>query len=61
MNESIINMGKAKSSEEEGHKAFLRDFGGKVFTVMPINGKVDSKVEQKIVAERDLLLKRSPK
>lgn len=56
-----IYMGKAKSSEEEGHKAFLRDFGGKVFTVMPINGKVDSKVEQKIVAERDLLLKRSPK
>jgi hypothetical protein len=52
-----IYMGKARSSEEQGHKAFLRDFGGKVFIVMPENGAVSPAMEKKIVAERDLLLK----
>jgi len=56
-----IYMGKAKSSEEKGHKAFLRDFGGKVFTVMPVNGIVPADVECKIIAERDLLLRMPPK
>lgn len=56
-----IYMGKAKSSEEKGHKAFVRDFGGKVFTVMPIKGSVSAEVERKIVSERDLLLKLPPK
>lgn len=56
-----IYMGKARSSEEKGHKAFLRDFGGKVFTVMPVNGKLSPEIERKIVAERDLLLKLPPK
>lgn len=56
-----IYMGKAKASEEKGHKAFLRDFGGKVFTVIPENGAVPAGMEQKIVAERDLLLKLPPK
>lgn len=56
-----IYMGKAKSSEEKGHKAFLRDFGGKVFTVMPVNGIVLADVECKIIAERDLLLRMPPK
>jgi len=56
-----IYMGKAKASEENGHKAFLRDFGGKVFTVMPVNGTVPADVERKIIAERDLLLKMQPK
>ena len=54
-----IYMGKARSSEEEGHKRFLRDFGGKVFLIMPVNGIVPKDVEKKIVAERDLLLKLS--
>ena len=56
-----IYMGKTKSSEEKGHKEFLRDFGGKVFIVMPTNGQVASDVERKILAERDLLLKLPPK
>ena len=56
-----IYMGKARASEEKGHKAFQRDFGGKVFVVMPENGVVSKDVEKKIIAERDLLLKMPPK
>lgn len=56
-----IYMGKARSSEEAGHKAFLRDFGGKVFIVTPINGKAPKNIENKILAERDLLLQMQPK
>ena len=54
-------MGKARSSEEAGHKAFMRDFGGKVFIVMPVNGEVSKDIENKILAERDLLLQMRPK
>jgi hypothetical protein len=56
-----IYMGKAKSSEEKGHKTFLHHFGGKVFIVQPVNGVVPADIEKKIVAERDLLLKMPPK
>ena len=56
-----IYMGKARSSEEKGHRAFHHDFGGKVFIVMPIDGKVPADIEKKIVAERDLLLRFPPK
>lgn len=56
-----IYMGKARSSEEKGHRAFQHDFGGKVFIVMPIDGKVPADIEKKIVAERDLLLRFPPK
>lgn len=56
-----LYMGKVRSSEERGHKAFLRDFGGKVFLVMPENGKVPEKIEKQILAERDLLLEFPPK
>ncbi|MBQ3258658.1 MAG: hypothetical protein IJA67_14800 [Oscillospiraceae bacterium] len=56
-----IYMGKARSSEETGHKAFKRDFGGKVFIVMPVNGEVSKDIEKKILAERDLLLQMRPK
>lgn len=56
-----IYMGKAKTSEEKGHKAFLRDYGGKVFVVMPENGVVSQTMEKKIRAEYDLLLKMPPK
>ena len=56
-----IYMGKARSSEEAGHKAFMRDFGGKVFIVMPVNGEVSKDIEKKILAERDLLLQMRPK
>lgn len=52
-----IYMGRAKTSEEKGHQAFLRDFGGKVFIVMPENGTVSASVEKKIRAEYELLLK----
>ena len=50
-------MGRAKTSEEKGHTAFTRDFGGKVFIISPVNGKVDNRTEQKIMAERELLEK----
>lgn len=56
-----IYMGKAKTSEEKGHKEFLRNFGGKVFVVSPAKGKVPDEIEQKIKAERDLLLRLPPK
>ena len=56
-----IYMGKAKSSEERGHQAFLRDYGGKVFLVTPTNGVVSKEAERKILAERDLLMKLQPK
>jgi len=56
-----IYMGKARSSEEKGHKEFLRDFGGKVFVVMPVNGVVSKEIEKVIVAERNLLLKLPPR
>lgn len=46
---------KAKSSEEKSHKAFLRDFGGKVFAVMPVSGTVPADVELRMIAERELL------
>lgn len=35
-----IYTGKTRASEENGHKAFLRDFGGKVFIVMPEKGNL---------------------
>ena len=54
-------MGKAKASEEKGHQAFLRDFGGKVFVVMPENGSVSQTMAKKIRAEYNLLLKLPPK
>ena len=54
-------MGKAKASEEKGHKEFLRDFGGKVFIITPVHGTVSADIERKIVAERNLLLKMPPK
>lgn len=57
----FIYMGKAKTSEEKGHKEFLRDFGGKVFVVSPVKGIVPDEIGQKIEAERDLLLKLPPK
>ena len=52
-----IYMGKARSAEEKGHRLFCRDFGGKVFVIMPVKGKVSADIEKKILAERDLLLK----
>lgn len=56
-----LYMGKARSSEEKGHKAFQRDFGGKVFVVMPENGEIQKNIEKQILAERDLLLEFPPK
>lgn len=55
-----IYMGKGKSSEENGHKAFLRDFGGKIFIIMPENGSVSSEMARKTRAEYDFLLKLPP-
>ena len=56
-----LYMGQARSSEERGHKAFHRDFGGTVFTVMPVNGQLSAQMEKKILSERDLLLQFPPK
>ena len=52
-----IYAGNTRASEENGHKAFLRDFGGKVFVVMPDKGFLPPAVVRKITDERDLLLK----
>lgn len=50
-----IYMGKAKSSEEKGHKAFLRDFGGKVFLATPVNGIVAANIEKATISEYNIL------
>lgn len=56
-----IYMGGAKKSEEKGHKQFRRDFGGNVFVVMPVKGKVPDTIAAKIEAEYELLQKLPPK
>lgn len=58
---TALYMGKSRSSEEKGHKAFQKEFGGKVFIVMPKNGIVPPSIEKQIIAERDLLLQFPPK
>lgn len=50
-----IYMGGAKSSEEKGHKAFRRDFGGKVFIIEPVNGAVSERIERQIQSKANLL------
>ena len=56
-----IYTGMAKSSEEKGHKAFTRDFGGKVFIVSPQDGKLKTKEIDAIKAEYELLKKMANK
>lgn len=56
-----IYAGMAKSSEEKGHKAFTRDFGGKVFIVSPNHGTIDDKTIKQIKDEYNLLSKMKPK
>lgn len=51
-----IYMGKARTSENRGHKEFYRDYGGKVFTINPTNGVVGKDVEKQIVAEKKFLM-----
>lgn len=53
-----IYMGYSRSSEEDGHKAFSREFGGKVFIVNPKNGELSAKDAQQIKNEYDILLKK---
>lgn len=55
-----IYMGRARSSEEQGHINFCKDFGGKVFIVTPTNGLVSSDIESQIIAERDRLMALPP-
>ena len=55
-----IYMGKARSSEEKGHRLFKQNFGGQVFVVMPIEGCVPKTIEDKILNEVELL-KKMPK
>ena len=47
--------------KKKGIKSFLRDFGGKVFVVMPVNGMVPPNVEKAIIAESNLLKQLPPK
>lgn len=54
-NTSFYSRG-AKSSEDDGHKRFRRDFGGKVFIITPQNGVVPEKQITQIRHEYDLLL-----
>lgn len=56
-----IYAGKAKSSQEMGHKAFTRDFGGKVFIISPSNGIIKDDIVNQIKNEYDLLTKMKPK
>ncbi len=56
-----IYMGKAKSSEENGHKRFSQDFGGKVFVVPREKGVISKRLENQILAYRDLLMSLPPK
>lgn len=49
-------MGGARSSEENGHRLFRRDFGGKVFIITPDHGVVSQKMEQQIRDEYNLLM-----
>lgn len=56
-----IYAGMAKSSEEKGHKAFQKKFGGKVFIVFPQNGILKDKDVKAIKAEYELLTKLKPK
>ena len=51
-----VYMGKSRTSEERGHKAFQRDFGGRVFIVMPVDGGVSEDVIKAILTEKDRLL-----
>ncbi|MGN0488304.1 MAG: hypothetical protein ACI4HO_03450 [Ruminococcus sp.] len=55
-----IYAGKAKSSQEKGHKAFTREFGGKVFIVSPNNGEIKADVIKQVQNEYDLLMKMKP-
>lgn len=56
-----IYMGGAKTSEEQGHKLFRRDFGGDVFIITPKNGVVSSQMGRRIKAYYDQLLVLPPK
>lgn len=51
-----LYMGKTRSTEEQGHRAFRKKFGGKVFIVTPSNGTVPPHIEQQIIEEKNLLL-----
>ena len=46
-----IYTGKAKSSQAHGYALFTQQFGGKVFTVMPSHGEVESKMRDQISQE----------
>ena len=51
-----IYMGGAKTAEEQGHKLFLRYYGGEVFVVTPKNGSVSMQMEKRIKAYCEKLL-----
>lgn len=53
-------MGRARTSEENGHRLFQRDFGGKVFIIMPVQGSVSHQVEQQILSEYNFLQQLPP-
>lgn len=51
-----IYTGKSRTSQEKGHKLFQQKYGGKVFIIVPKEGKVDAITEQKIIDEYNRLL-----
>ena len=57
----MIDATNSKTVEMNRYKAFLHDFGDRVFIVIPVNGEVPKDIEKKILAERDLLLQMRPK
>ena len=55
-----IYTGKAKSSQEKGHKLFKEKFGGMVFIAMPTKGVLDTETQSRLFEEVERLKKLPP-
>jgi hypothetical protein len=54
-----IYTGKARSSQNKGHKLFKQKFGGRVFIAMPSKGILDPETQSQLIEEM-AMLKRLP-
>jgi len=50
-----IYAGKARSSQNNGHKLFKQKFGGMVFIAMPSNGILDTDTQSQLIKEIERL------
>ena len=48
---AAIYAGKARAGQRRGHEHFMRDFGGRVFTIHLSQGRIDGVTEEKIAKE----------